>query len=384
MKEIVQRYIKACKKLRQPPSKFIRRVLVATGESFTDELILNGSEAERAYGSSARLTKRDATAICLLLENDTSFHVLRLRCNNISNEGTKWLAKLLRKTMTLREIDITFNGIGPSGLETLIEGLLINETLSCIRMDDNKIGNLGGVLFAQVLQVRPNIQALHLSNTDMGIEGESSKGIPHAQENCLNRPLPVFWLTRGNSPIHMGRLLQVNKGLTEIHLQKCAIADFGVTRLVDALVHNTTLRYLDLGCNRIGRDGAKELARLLGRNTVLQVLDLCFNRIEDDGAITLSHVLPNNTSLQALAIRSNCIAGSGLCALANALYRNDALQQLYIWGNRFDQSACVAIRDVLNAKRLQQGNTDVKPYVVDSMTHLAQLNHDVIYSGHEQ
>ncbi len=40
--------------------------------------------------------------------------------------------------------------------------------------------------------------------------------------------------------------LQVNRGLRELHLMKCDIRDFGVTRLAESLMFNLGLTYLNL------------------------------------------------------------------------------------------------------------------------------------------
>jgi hypothetical protein len=41
-------------------------------------------------------------------------------------------------------------------------------------------------------------------------------------------------------------MLQVNTTLLELHMQKYDMRDFGVTRLAETLMHNFTLKYLDL------------------------------------------------------------------------------------------------------------------------------------------
>jgi hypothetical protein len=53
--------------------------------------------------------------------------------------------------------------------------------------------------------------------------------------------------------------------------------------------------------NRITRDGAKELSKLLKKDTALKVLDLGFNRLGDDGAIDLAEAISTyNSHLETL------------------------------------------------------------------------------------
>ena len=55
---------------------------------------------------------------------------------------------------------------------------------------------------------------------------------------------------------------------------------------------------MDLSGNKIGYDGAKEIADALKHNTSLQSLDLSYNEIGDDGAKEIADALKKNASLQ--------------------------------------------------------------------------------------
>jgi len=154
--------------------------------------------------------------------------------------------------------------------------------------------------------------------------------------------------------------------------------DFGVIRLSENLFENNTLTHLNLSCNRITRDGAKELARLLKADTALESLDLGYNRLEDDGAVYLAEALGTyNARLKSLVLISNNISGKGLCAIADCMKRNSSMDQVYIWGNNLEESACIAFAGLMNTGRLEEKNTDVKPYVVDGVTKMSELSHGI-------
>ena len=61
---------------------------------------------------------------------------------------------------------------------------------------------------------------------------------------CVNRPL--LFSHQEETTVHMSRMLKVNSTLAELHLQKCDLRDFGAERLVETLVHNIGLKYLDV------------------------------------------------------------------------------------------------------------------------------------------
>ncbi len=52
-----------------------------------------------------------------------------------------------------------------------------------------------------------------------------------------------------------------------------------------------------LGSNKIGDEGAKDLAEALKVNTSLEMIDLGSNKIGDEGAKDLAEALKVNTSL---------------------------------------------------------------------------------------
>jgi Ran GTPase-activating protein (RanGAP) involved in mRNA processing and transport len=71
------------------------------------------------------------------------------------------------------------------------------------------------------------------------------------------------------------------------------------------------LTTLDLGWNRIGDEGATELASMLRANATLTTLDLSGNRIGDEGATELASMLGANTTLAKLNLCSNDIDAAG-------------------------------------------------------------------------
>jgi len=148
-----------------------------------------------------------------------------------------------------------------------------------------------------------------------------------------------------------------------------------IKQLGDALYLNRSLRYLDVSCNKITRDGMVCLADVLKSNTTLEVLDLSFNRIENAGAKYLSETLAShNRSLRALSVVSNNIEGEGLVALSESMKTNPTFSNVYIWGNKFDEATCVAYSDLIQMDRLKPANTDVEPFVVDGHVYLAEVS----------
>ncbi|XP_069329048.1 leucine-rich repeat-containing protein 34 isoform X2 [Eulemur rufifrons] len=293
-----------------------------------------------------RVTGEDFWILSRILKKHLYINGLDVRYNLLSDDGAYYAAKLLQKQLNLIYLNLMFNDIGPEGGKLIAKALHKNTTLKYLRMTGNKIENKGGMFFAAMLQINSCLQKLDLSDCDLE-----------------------------ESTVHLGHMLKENRCLVELHMCKHGIKNCGLQRLCNALYLNTSLRYLDVSCNKITHDGIEYLAEVLKSNTTLEVLDVSFNRIENAGANYLSETLTShNRSLKALSVVSNNIEGEGLVALSKSMKTNPIFSNIYIWGNKFDEATCVAYSDLIQMGRLKPDNTDVEPFMVDGHMHLSEVS----------
>ncbi|XP_033107597.1 leucine-rich repeat-containing protein 34-like isoform X2 [Anneissia japonica] len=382
---VQNRYVETCKELELKPHKFILKVLdTERQEQIIDpqdnmELKLPGNNL--FTNTTGRLRDEDALVLYKSLANSMYVTEIDLRYNNMTDEGAKYIGKLIEESCALQQLNIMCNDIGPVGAEYIATGVQMNHTLISLRLNGNKIGSKGGMCFAGVLQVNTVLEELDLGDTDQDTQSMIAMATVLKQNSTLrvlNMNRPLLFSQQEETTVHYSLMLKVNNALQELHLQKCDIKDFGAERLVDNLIENIGLKYLDLSCNRITRDGALAISKLLKRNTPLEILDLGFNRIEDDGAVSISEALIDlNRTLKTLVITSNNIRAPGLVAIARSMHTNDCLQSVFIWGNHLEEPACVAFHELIKSERLEEEYTDVKSYVVDGHTYLSELNHGI-------
>ncbi|XP_021082593.1 leucine-rich repeat-containing protein 34 isoform X3 [Mesocricetus auratus] len=303
---------------------------------------------------------------------------LDVRYNLISDVGAYYAAKLLQKQPYITYLNLMFNDIGPDGGELIAKALHKNRTLKYLRMTGNKIENTGGMVFAAMLQINSSLEKLDLGDCDLGLQSVIAFSTVLTQNQAIkgiNLNRPILYGEQEESTVHMGHMLKENHFLVELHMCKHGMKNYGMQQLCNALYLNSSLRYLDVSCNKITRDGMVYLADVLKRNTTLEVIDLSFNRIENAGAKYLSETLTShNRSLKALSIVSNKIEGEGLVAISQSMKTNLILSNIYIWGNKFDEATCVAYSDLMKSGRLKPDNTDVEPYVVDGRVYLAEVS----------
>ncbi|XP_054336957.1 leucine-rich repeat-containing protein 34 isoform X2 [Pongo pygmaeus] len=324
-----------------------------------------------------RVTGEDFWILSKILKNCLYINGLDVGYNLLCDVGAYYAAKLLQKQLNLIYLNLMFNDIGPEGGE-LIAKVLHNRTLKYLRMTGNKIENKGGMFFAAMLQINSSLEKLDLGDCDLGMQSVIAFATVLTRNQAIkaiNLNRPILYGEQEESTVHVGRMLKENHCLVALHMCKHDIKNSGIQQLCDALYLNSSLRYLDVSCNKITHDGMVYLADVLKSNTTLEVIDLCFNRIENAGANYLSETLTShNRSLKALSVVSNNIEGEGLVALSQSMKTNLTFSHIYIWGNKFDEATCVAYSDLIQMGCLKPDNTDVEPFVVDGRVYLAEVS----------
>ncbi|XP_042534785.1 leucine-rich repeat-containing protein 34 [Dipodomys spectabilis] len=325
-----------------------------------------------------RVTGEDFCILSKVLKNHSCISGVDARYNFIGNTGAYYAAKLLQKQPSIVYLNLMFNDIQADGGELIAKALQKNKTLKYLRMTGNKIENKGGMCFATMLQINSSLEKLDLGDCDLGMQTVIAFATVLTQNQAIkgiNLNRPIMYSEQDESTVHVGNMLKENHCLIELHMCKHGIKNDGMQQLCEGLHLNSSLRYLDVSCNKITRDGMVYLAAVLKSNTTLEVIDLSFNRIESAGVIYLSETLTShNRSLKALSVVSNQIDGEGLIALSNSMKINPILSNIYIWGNKFDEATCVAYSDLIEEGHLKANNTDVKPYVVDEHVYLAEVS----------
>nr|XP_007970330.2 leucine-rich repeat-containing protein 34 isoform X4 [Chlorocebus sabaeus] len=344
-----EHYSNLCMEKSQKINPFILRMLQEVDEEIKKGLAagitLNIAGNNRLVPVE-RVTGEDFWILSRILKNCLYINGLDVGYNLLSDVGAYYAAKLVQKQLSLIYLNLMFNDIGPEGGELIAKVLHKNQTLKYLRMTGNKIENKGGMFFAAMLQINSSLEKLDLGDCDLE-----------------------------ESTVHIGRMLKENHCLVVLHMCKHDIKNSGIQQLCDALYLNSSLRYLDVSCNKITHDGMVYLADVLKSNTTLEVIDLSFNRIENAGANYLSETLTShNRSLKALSVVSNNIEGEGLVALSQSMKTNLTFSHIYIWGNKFDEATCVAYSDLIQMGRLKPDNTDVEPFVVDGRVYLAEVS----------
>ena len=382
---IKEQYLNLCQEQSVEPHKFVFSALQKSAKNYMldpeNKIHIDLSGNSYKCSGPQRLPDKDIEIICSALVDCTILTSLDLKYCNLTNHAINAIATLIQASFSLEELNLMCNNITAEGAHCIANALVYTKVLKDLKLNGNKIGDKGAMHVAFALTKNKTLEKLDLGDCD--IEIDSIIAICTALHRnitlkALNLSRPVLFSVQEESAVHIGEMLKENMTLEELHLEKFLMTDFGVERLCEGLMNNKSLTYLNLSCNKITRDGALALSKLLRFNQTLTVLNLAYNRIESPGAIYFSEVLRGaNRSINTLVLTSNQIKGDGLVAIASAIESNWYFTNVYIWGNYIDDEASTAFGNLIHNKKLRLSNTDVKPYVVDGQTYLAELSHGI-------
>ncbi|XP_053540737.1 uncharacterized protein LOC108272815 isoform X10 [Ictalurus punctatus] len=246
-----------------------------------------------------KLGDSEVKRLSALLENpQCKVKNLRLGYCDISGEGCAALTSALRSNPShLRELDLSDNKLGDSGLKSLsavLENPLCKlEILWLWRCD---ISDEGCAALTSALRSNPShLKKLCLSENNLGVSGV--KSLSAVLENPLCK-------------------------LEILGLEDCRVSGEGCAALASALRSNPShLRKLDLSKNKLGDSGVKSLsAGLENPLCKLEILWLRDCDISDEGCTALTSALRSNPShLRKLDLSENKLGVSGAKSVSAVL-----------------------------------------------------------------
>jgi len=165
--------------------------------------------------------------------------------------------------------------------------------------------------------------------------------------------------------------------LTKLTFDENKLQDNDKLKLADALLHNTSLKTLEIPNNKVGITGNVDLLEALFNNTSLTSLDLGMNNLGTRGnrlykyhdapgffdevevtrkipsmAMHIADALATNNSWKSLKIDGNALIDTEAEAVALALHTNTTLEELYIGDNNIGIASGIAF-----AKALEKNTT---------------------------
>ena len=222
----------------------------------------------------------------------------------------------------------------------LSAALRVNSHLRTLEVDGaavsagQKMGAEGGVMLAKAIESHPQLQRLHVNFHNLGDVGVGALA-GALQWNQHVRDVAVNSNKMGRAGAEsLAALLRENNTLTALSLGGNSEASpAGVIALAEALMHNTSLRELNLSFIPLNANGVSQaLAELLGaascRLSNLRAVDC---RLDAESIVPFAQALHSCSSLTSLDLsENNRLRDDGCTQLAHALISNSCLTNLLL------------------------------------------------------
>lgn len=219
----------------------VKRLLKGTGKNCTVRELNLSSNSFGKGGATAlvsvlepRQRSRNKTAAMPFLDR------LDMSNNNLGDEGTTQLTRAILKrseTSSLVDLKISSNGIGPVGVETLMNKLLQHNLVS-LSLDKNGIGDQGCQLVAASLQSMPSLSRLNLAFNQIG-----SRGITSLMRSLVTSKSITYLGLSGNilrisGAMALAFTLTQHPRLEELDLDNCCLGQAAQCHIVAGIISN--------------------------------------------------------------------------------------------------------------------------------------------------
>ena len=285
-----------------------------------------------------------------VLEQFDFLHYLNMSNCVLNSHIVTAVAELVRNSTHLKQLSFSNNNVEEAGATEVLISIAASTSLSVVEYSETVSTQNANLLFFRLRHNQHTmISILNLSKCSLThhVADELSQFVRGSRQ--------LHSLILHGNNIEVQFLISLAKGIKDckslqlLDVGRNAFGDEGCLALSQALHHNTSLTELHMAETCTGSTGLARLAVSLRQNinTHLSVLDLSRNVIGDKGAKDLRELLLFNTSLQWLQLRDNQIGRSGAMSLASALEtHNHTLRHLDLRKNQIDSQTKKTLKEV--------------------------------------
>lgn len=204
-------------------------------------------------------SKSSTDELALAITSNPRLEELRLDNNDLQTDVIIKISDAINKLSRLKVFSVTNNGIAASKLAVAIN----SKQLKSLYIQSNNL------LSADITSVGEQLQHI---NT-LTVLAVSYNEITEKASECL------------------ASLINANKSLEEIYLNNNSLRTAGITKISEVLKCFTTLKVLNLKCNKFDHEAADDISAIITNNQLLEFINLSENKLQTVGAIEIAKAL---------------------------------------------------------------------------------------------
>ena len=320
-----------------------------------------------------------------IIKNTNYFAYIDLGKNNLKDQGAVILVKYLKKSINVVHLDISSNEITCEGSETLILELLDHQSLISFDISSheglhrNRLGIQGARAIGKVLQSKSILAFLHLAGTGLGPEGleyllEGLKNnLTITSLNLANNLLGGKCIEKLAVVLVGTELKELNLAVNKIGNEGCEyisimvsggydgcctimkidlseneINTLGISKIFAALRINSQLKQLDFRKNQLNKGLSLNMLQCFVENFSLELLNLSYCELKCDGFVGIAEGLSKNHGLKSLFLNNNFIQDKGAEIIALGLAKNKTLKLLDLSSNKIREKGGLSLGKALH------------------------------------
>ncbi|XP_062375225.1 NACHT, LRR and PYD domains-containing protein 14-like [Sardina pilchardus] len=294
----------------------------------------------------------------VLLMSDQELEELKLLDYGLHAGSDEGLQRMLPAVKATRKVQMSWCDLTEKSCAAL--GSTVSSNSSSLRQLDLSVNNLGdsGVELLSTGLEHPNcrLEKLELWRCELTEKSCAALSSALRSNSSSLRHLNLNYNNLGDSGVEFlsTGLEHPNCRLETLKLWSCKLTDMSCAALSLALSSNTSsLRQLQLSENNLGDSGVELLSTGFEHpNCRLETLELWDCKLTEKSCASLSSVLSSNSSsLRQLDISYNNLRDSGVKLLSTGLeHTNSQLMTLELKGCDLTENCCAALSSVLSSK----------------------------------
>eukprot|EP00802_Teleaulax_amphioxeia_P005707 Tamp_05711.p1 GENE.Tamp_05711~~Tamp_05711.p1 ORF type:complete len:634 (+),score=133.29 Tamp_05711:882-2783(+) len=283
------------------------------------------------------LTHKDAISVHDFLLVNSVCKQIEISFNNLGPRGATAIANALRDNRSIAELRMSSCQIGDDGALELADVIRISETLQEIDLGDNGLTDRSGVTLFAALARSPPMR----DGSGSKVEGTHTIKRVMLYKNNFSHQTMQAW----------GKCIKRHKTLL-VDMTENPVGDHGVESMAKVLTKYWQHNRLDLRSMDYGPDGLRFVTLVLAKSTWRTVTSLYLsgNTIGAHGATHLALVLEKNLSLLELDVSGCSLRDDGVRVLFTAMEHNESLEYIDLGDNGITDEGVTYIADLLQAK----------------------------------